>query len=364
MRESLIEGLNVVDMQAVANEYTLSQFVHPTLFPYSYTDSLKFEQLEAEFGAPVAGDVISWDARSPRKRREKVGKLQGNIPKIGVAREKTESEWNEYTRLRRLAAGTVNADIKNRILEWIWEDQEFCFTGVNARLEMLALHAASLGKVKLTAQNNEGIITDANVDFLIPSANKSGVAVPITIANASTSLPITMIKAQVAAAKTKNKKLNYAFTTQAVVDAILYSAETLRVVAPWVMQATNLTVTPTLSSLNSALKGMGLPQLVIVESYVTIEIKGERTTVDPWEPGVILFSESAVLGATKYTDLADEFVTTTTSLKVKRNHVLIKRFAQEEPLIETCLAIANAFPVLSNANNKWLVDTLNTSWNK
>jgi|SRR5215217_1492530 len=365
MRESLIEGLNTVDMQAVANEYTLSEFYYPTLFPLRYTDSLKWEQLEAEFGAPVAGDVISWDARAPRKRREIVGALKGNIAKIGVAREKTESEWNEYTRLKRLAAGSTDANVKNRILEWIWEDQEFCYTGVNAKLEYLAIQAASKGKVTLTAQNNQGIVTDANVDFLIPNANKSGVAIPITTANSASSLPITMIKTQVKMAQAKNKKLNFAFTTQAVVDAILGSAETLSFAAPLLVQALNLTSTPSLQSLNVALKGSGLPQFIVIESFITLEDKkGDRETVDPWEPGVILFSESATLGNTFHTDLADEFVTTTKSLKVKRNHVLIKRFAQEEPLVETCLAIANAFPVMANAKNKWLVDTANTSWSK
>ena len=360
MRKSLINGLSEKDMAAVATLYTLTQFYWPTLFPLKYTPSLKWEQLEGEFGAPVAGDVISWDSRSPRKRREVISALQGNINKIGVAREKTESEMNEFNMLNRLA----DDEAKKALVKWIWEDQEFVYDGINARLEYLALRAASTSKVVLTTTNNEGIVTDANVDFLVPDANKSGVAVSFTIANAATSKPITVIKAIVKAAKAKGKRLNYIFTDQDTVEAILASEETLKIVAPWVMQATNLTSTPTLESLNSALSGLKLPRIGIVESYINIEIKGVRTQVNPWEPGVMLFSETPTLGQTYHAPLADEYVESTTSLKTKRNHVLIKRFAQEEPLIETTLAIANAFPVLANASGKWLVDTQAATWTK
>lgn len=360
MRKSLIHGLSERDMQAVANEYNLTQFYFPTLFPFKYTPILKWEQLEGEFGAPVAGDVISYNSKSPRKRREVVSSLTGNIPKIGVAREKTESEMNEYNLLRRLA----DDEAKKRLVEWIWEDQEFTYTGVNARLEHLSLRAASTGKVVLTTSNNEGIVTDSSVDFLVPADNKTGVTVAITGANAATSKPISKIKNVVKMAKAKGKRLAYIFTDQDTIDAILASKETIDTVAPWVMQATNLTTTPTLASLNTALAGLNLPRIGLVESYINIEIKGERTQVNPWEPGVMLFSETPTLGQTYHASLADEFVESTASLKVKRNHVLIKRFAQEEPLVETCLAIANAFPVLANANAKYLVDTLNTTWTK
>ncbi|WP_337043858.1 major capsid protein [Emticicia sp. 17c] len=360
MIKSLISGLSEKDMQAVANEYTLADFYFPTLFPLKFVTSLKWESLEGDFGAPVAGDVISWDSRAPRKRREVVSKLSGSIPKIGVAREKTESQMNEYYILKR-----YNDDAaRKELLNWIWEDQAFCFKAVNARLEWLALRAASTGKVVLSNTNNEGIVTDAAVDFLIPAANKSGVSVSITVENAATSKPISKIREVVQAAKLKGKRLNYIFTDQPMADAILASAETLEFVAPWVIQTNNFAQTSTLSTLNTALKGQGLPVIGVVESFIDIEIRGERTHVSPWENGVMLFSENPTLGDTAHTRLADEDVETANALKVKREHVLIKRFASEEPLVETCLAMANAFPVLNSANAKWLVDGLNTSWTK
>lgn len=360
MIKSLINGLSEKDMQAVANEYTLSEFYFPSLFPLKFVTSLKWESLEGEFGAPVAGDVISWDSRAPRKRREVVSKLSGSIPKIGVAREKTESQMNEYNTLKRYADDAA----KKELLNWIWEDQLFVFNGVNARLEWLALRAASTGKVILTNTNNEGLVTEANVDFLVPGANKSGVSVNITVDNAETSKPITKIKDVVKAARNKGKKLNFIFTDQDMIDAILVSTETIAFVAPWAVQTPAPTQVSLLSTLNMALKAQGLPVIGLVESFIEIEIKGVRTQVNPWEAGVLLFSETPVLGNTAHTRLADEDVESSNALKVKREHVLIKRFATEEPLVETCLGIANAFPVLNSAGAKWLVDGLNSSWTK
>lgn len=361
MRPSLIEGLNKQDVQAVFNSYTLTEFNFPTLFPLRFSPILTWESLEGNQGSPVIADVVSFDSTAPRKIREKVSKANGDIPKIAVAREKNEKDWNYYMSLQRYA----NDSAKQAILDWIWGDQEFTYKAVNGRIEYNALRAASTGKLALTNSNNDGgIVTEYAVDFSIPTANKSGVSVNITIANASTSKPITKIKDIVKSAKAKGQRLRYIFTDNATIDAILASDETLKNVAPWVMQATQLTQAPNLQSLNSALTGLGLPVIVPIESFLTIEIKGTQTQVEPWETGVMLFSDSAQIGNTYHAPLADEMVDSTTSIKVKREHVLIKRFANEEPLKETCLAMANAMPVISNVSSKYLVDTLASSWTK
>ena len=361
MRPSLIEGLNKQDVQAVLNSYTLTDFNFPTLFPLKFTPVLTWESLEGSEGSPVIADVVSFDSTAPRKIREKVSTAKGDIPKIAVAREKNEKDWNYYMSLQQYASDSS----RQAILNWIWEDQEFTYKGVNGRIEYNALRAASTGKLALTKENNDGgLVTEYAVDFQIPTENKSGVSVSITVANATTSKPITKIKAIVKAAKAKGQLIRYIFTDNETIDGILASDETLKNVAPWVMQATQLTQVPTLASLNAALSNLGMPVIVPIESYLTIEIKGVRTQVSPWETGVMLFSDSPVLGNTYHAPLADEMSTSTTSIKVKREHVLIKRFAIEEPLKETCLAMANVMPVISNVSSKYLVDTLATSWGK
>ena len=103
----------------------------------------------------------------------------------------------------------------------------------------------------------------------------------------------------------------------------------------------------------------------MIDQILTFEdANNVRTTVEPWEPGVIAFTPEKTFGKTWHAPLADESVTETSAIKVKRGHVLIKKFAEEEPLVESTLGMANAFPALGNASRTILVDTLNNTWTK
>lgn len=349
-------------MQAVLNTYNLNDFYWPSLFPLKFTPSLTWKTLTADMGVPVMADVVSYDSTAPRKTREIVGQAQGDIPKIAIGRDKSESQINEYNQLVNMARSTPGA--AQAILDWIYDDPEFCWKGVNARLEWLALRAASTGKVTLAKNNNAGVVTEIAVDYKIPTENKTGVTVAITEANAATSKPITMIKAKTKAAKAAGWKAAFIMTNQETVDRVLISEETIKAAAPWLLQATNLEQVPTLEVLNRYLAASNLPTLVVIDSQVTFEDKDNgRSIVEPWEDGVMAFVPEKVLGNTWHAPLADESVSSP-AMKVKRSHVLIKKFASEEPLVESTLGMANAFPALANPKRVILVDTLNTSWSK
>lgn len=361
MRKSLIQGLEQKDMQAVVNTYVLNAFYFPTLFPLRFTPTLTWKAIVADLGIPVMADVVSFDSRAPRKTRQIVSRAQGDIPKISIGRDKVESEINEYNQLLHYANTTEGA---LAIMKWIWDDPEFCWTGVNARLEWLSLRAASTAKIALNVSNNAGVVTEVDVDFLVPEANKMGVTVAITEDNAATSKPITMFKAIKKKAKDAGFVVNFAFTNQDTVDRMLVSEEVIKKVAPWILQATQLEAGATLESLNKYLAAQKYAQIVVIDQILTFEDKNnDRTVVEPWEDGVITFAPEKVLGTTFHAPLADESVESA-AIKVKRGHVLIKKFANDEPLVESTLGMANAFPALANASRTILVDTLNTTWTK
>lgn len=362
MIKSIIADLKEKDMQVVVNTYNLNEYYYPTLFPLKFTPTLTWKSLIADIGARVMADVVSFDSKAPRKSREVVGKATGDIPKISIGRDKTETEMNEYRTLLYYANTTEGSQA---IMDWIYDDIEFCFNGVNNRLEWLALRAASTGKFSMTKDNNAGIVTAVDVDFLIPDGNKSGTGTDplITAANAATSKPITKVKAIVKLAKAKGFKFKVIYTTLDTVDNILISAETTKLVAPWLVQATNLQQSPTMDALNSYMSQNGLPVFKVIDSTLTYEDKAnKRTVLEPWEPGVMLFSENITLGNTWWSGLSDDLVTSDQSIKVKRGHILIKKFANPEPLMESTVAMANAFPSLGNPDRLFLVDTLHTGF--
>lgn len=360
MKKSLIQGLSEKDMGAVINTYTLNDFYWPTLFPLKFTPTLTWKELATKMSIPVMADVVSFNAKAPRKNRRVVSRNQGDIPKIEVAYDKEETDINEYNQLLHYA-GTDEG--QKALLDWVYGDVESAWSGVNARIEWLALRAFSTGRIILNSSNNEGIVTEEAVKFGVPDAHKSGVDV-VFRGNAATAKPITKIKAIKKAAKKEGIILTDAFCRQEVFDDIVATAEVQKYCANWVTQATNLTLAPSLDSFNAAMKANNLPQFHIIESLVTVQIKGTDTVTEPFEDGVITFTPGIVQGNTFHAPLADESVTDSPAVKTKREHVLIKKFSEEDPVVETTKGMANAFPAWGNAAKCFLVDTLAAAWSK
>ncbi|MFA6974000.1 MAG: major capsid protein [Parcubacteria group bacterium] len=357
MKATLIQGLNEKGLQAFLNKMTLNEFYFPTLFPFKFTPTLTWKALAGEQGVPVAADVIAFDSRAPRKTREIVERLQGDIPKIAIARDKTESELNEYFQLLNYAQ---TVDGGTALLDWVFNDVEFCFKGVNARLEWLALQAVSQGVVSLSKTNNAGLVTETAVDFLIPTGNKSGCAIPW--ATSATAVPITKIKAIVKAAKAAGYPIKFILMNQDTFDDFLLCTQVIEFAATWLQLATSTSLEPNLEGVNAAMARAGLPQIKVIDTYVNIEINGTRTAVNPFADHVAVFVPELVLGNTFYAPLAEDQVTESVAVKARRGATLVKKFSTEEPLTESTVGMANAFPALGLSSRMYLVDTKNATW--
>ena len=169
MQKSLMIGLNEKDMAAVIHTYDLKDYYYPTLFPLKETTRLDWKMLEAQAGLKIAADLVSRGSTIPRKTREAISRIQGDIPKITIAREKNEDELTEYDIM--VAMSSNNPDLRALVEFWA-EDTKFCWDGVAARLEWIALKEISLGKVTFTTSNNAAIVSEYNVDYLVPASNK------------------------------------------------------------------------------------------------------------------------------------------------------------------------------------------------
>ena len=88
-------GLNEKDMSAVIHNYDLKDFYYPTLFPLKETNFLTWKMLEAQSGLKIAADLVARGASIPRKTREAIARVQGDIPKISISRVKDEDELTE-----------------------------------------------------------------------------------------------------------------------------------------------------------------------------------------------------------------------------------------------------------------------------
>ena len=174
--------------------YTLDEFYYPSIFPVMFTPTLTWRALSGDYGINVAADVVSYNAAAPKKTRNVIERLTGKIPKIEIMRVKEETDLNEYQHLQYYYSSEEG---QKALMNWVYADTDFCFNGVNARLEWLALRALSTGGFVLNSSNNAGTVTETTVDFGVPAANKVKTKVTWSPENAATATPISDIRSMV-----------------------------------------------------------------------------------------------------------------------------------------------------------------------
>ena len=366
MLKSLMVGLDEKNMAAVIHTYDLKDYYYPTLFPLKETNRLDWKMLEAQAGLKIAADLISRGATIPKKMRDAISRIQGDIPKISISREKTEDELTEYDIMVAMAGN--NPDLKALVEFWA-EDTKFCWDGVAARAEWIALRQISLGKVKFTNSNNAAIVTEYDVDYLIPKEQKIGVATPYTSGTSGKPLSKDI---PTALKQGKSIGANYKFMFMNVETFAKFASqeEVVKKCATLIESITGATDTPDLQTVNAYLakkkelyKGL---QIVVIDQDITIELAdGTRTTSNPFEDDVILFSESKVLGNTYWKRPIDaKPIAGSVAEKVMHGHTLIKKYSTESPVMEVTEGISNLFPAWNLAGRSVLMQTDKTSWDK
>lgn len=367
MAKSNLEYLDQRNMKVLIENYPLvGKFFWPELFPTQYNQDLKIAYLRNNMGIPVAADVVSFDSKAPIKTRKVVDKIDGEIPKIEIDMPLKESELNRYQSLLAMVKYGNNPSVEKQLIDMVYDDQETVWNAINARLEWLTGQILSKGKVALTSANNgAGVVTETAVDFLVPSTQKQGYTTAAwTVANAATAKPITELKSVMTAARKLGVKLNYMLTNQDTFDVLVQIAEVQKLTAPYMAAATEAYLVPTLAQLNAAFVAKGLPQVVVIESYVTIETAaGAQTSTGIWTDGVFTLVPELQCGNTLWTMLAEEGSNNDPdTIRVRRDHVLIKRFAENNPYVEHTVGAAIALPVWGSAQRSWMIDSTHSSW--
>lgn len=144
--------------------------------------------------------------------------------------------------------------------------------------------------------------------------------------------------------------------------------EVQKICASFAANALGIQQTPSVEQVNTALRGLsylrGL-QIVVIDQDITIELgDGSRPfSGNPFAENVVMFSESKVLGQTYWKKPADMNVKGSAAIKALNGHTLIKKFANEEPLEEVTMGIANAFPAWLSSSRSWLLSTNSATWN-
>ncbi|OPC34947.1 phage capsid protein [Elizabethkingia miricola] len=361
MNQTLMQGLKEKDMQGVINSYALKPFYFPTLFPLKENMTLSWKALEATVGLKIAADIVSRGSTIPRKVREAISKIGGTIPKVAIAREMDENELTDYDIALAMSGGDPNL---KTIVEFWANDMSFCWTGVASRVEWMALSQISTGKISVSQEDNQGVVTEFDVDYQIPTKQKMGVAKKWSATDAKPISDLVKIRKGLKGTSINPK---IAFMNQNTFSTFVENEEVIKKSASFAQNALSISQTPDLAMVNAALARTpfleGI-QIAVIDQDITIEINGERKTGNPFADDVVLLSESTVLGNTYWKRPIDMGLVGSAALKVMNGPIMIKKFSTEEPVAEVTQGIANIFPAWNGANRSILVDTENTTFTK
>lgn len=367
MIPTLMRGLNERDMQALVSTYDAKPYYYPTLFPPQESYSLTWKALAAQSGLRIAADLVARGATIDAKTREAIARIQGDIPKIAVKRTMEEDQLNEYDIM--VAMTSSDPDLR-RIVEVWAEDTKFCWEAVQARLEWMALQTISTGKIKLDKTNNTSVLTEFSVDYDLPDGHTLGYQTGSAAwTSGGSAKPLSVdFKNVVAKANAKGIYPKYAFMSLDTFATFAEIEEVKKASASFAVNALNVAMTPSKEQVNSAMKSLaylkGL-EIVVIDQNITIETPdGKRTdNGNPFAANVVLFAESKVMGKTFWKKPADLSLQGSAAIKALNGHTLIKKFAEEEPIQEITMGLANAFPAWLCSDRCFLMSTDSTTWN-
>lgn len=339
MKTPIIEGFTQAGLESYLNARQYAALYWPTLFPLKPVNRLDGTTIIGDSGNRVAAHVISFDASSPKATRKELVKRHFDIPKSAISRVKSEKEILEHMITKALRGNDA-------VLEDYFNDVDFVYDAVQARLEWFALQAISLTKIKLSTTNNpQGIVNEEYVDFGMPTANKKTVAVVWSTANAATMTPIVDFKNVVKAARTAGVKLAKAMVSPDAFDLITGSTEFQTAAKSLVAGESLVLGNLTLDIVNSVLKALRLPELVIVDTSVAIEdAAGNITNANPFDSNHVTFIPQVNLGSMFNGPIAEEIEKPEEVIQSKRSNVLISVKKTFDPVNVITKGEANAFP--------------------
>ena len=351
---NIIPEFSQANMNAIIQAYPLGDLRYREYFPLEFNPNLTYSNIEGADGAKVMADIVAIGSKAPRKGRDFVENIKGEIPKIEIARDLNERDLLTIQQLRNsVATYPTNAGIKAQLIRKIYEDPQFCIDGVNARMEWMAKQLVSTGKYKTTTNNNGGVV-NVSVDFKVKTQNAIK-----KWADADAN-PVEEIEKYQEEAKGKGYSYTTITMSRATLNQVLKNKNTRAFVLGVPINTTTILPDVRLEQLNAELVERGLPIIKVWESYVSVEGKnGEITVANGWEEGNVLFSTSALLGTTQYTT-TPEFTMSfadVMSKSVKDNFILVNTFGHQDPILVSTKATAFATPVLNDSKRKLIIKT-------
>lgn len=355
--------IDIAGMQVAVNSYKPGNgLAWRQLFPLKYTPKFDLKGLEGNEGIPVAADRVAFNTKAPKKTRKTIGSWSGKLGKFAVSREKDEIEINEYNDLVTLsAANTEDAATARYLVDMVYDDLDFCNKAMDYKVELDAMRIGSSGVQTFSKSIDGDMATEDVINFNVPPENFGGVKTAWSDAENADGLK-DLADWQAKIAKKGTNKPMYAFIEKAKFDELCAQKATARKLFPRYDQALVTADMVSIDTINSYMRGKGFPQILILDTYATIEHKdGTHETVKPWNENVVVLAPTTQLGWTYYKPVPN--VPNTDALQTQASYYKMTRYSELNPMLEVTMAEAYIQPALINRASLVFINTANTTWN-
>lgn len=350
-------------MQATVNSYKPGAgLAWPTLFPLKFTPKFDLKGIEGNEGIPVSADRVAFNTKAPLKTRKTVGSWSGKLGKIAVSRDKDETQINEYEDLKVVAAANTEDTATARYLvDMVYDDVDFCNTAMDYRVELDALRIGSSGKQVLSKKLDGDMATEDTINFNVPTENFIGVATNWSDAENADGLK-DIADGQEIIAKKGLRKPMFAIMEKSKFQQLRAQKKVARRLYPSTTDLSLITTEMvTLERINNYMRQEGYPQILYIDSYVTVEQKdGSQETLKPWNEKVVTLSPTVQLGWTYWKRVP--MAKNTEAYQVYGSFYKLTVYSDVNPQVETTLAEAYVQPGLINRASLVFINTTKTTW--
>lgn len=354
--------LDQTSMQALVNSYKPGKgLAWQQLFPLKYTPKFDIKGIEGNEGIPVTADRVAFNTKAPKKSRKTVGSWSGKLGKIAVSREKDELEINEYNDLKVIAAAnTEDRATAQHLVELVYNDLDFVNDAMNYKVELDCLRIGSSGKHTFPANIEGEMASQDEINFNVPAENFKGVAKAWSNADEADGLK-DLADAQRFIAKQGLKKPAYAIMEQSKFEELIAQKSVAKRLFPRYDQGLVTADMISLEGVNSYMRGKGYPQILVLDSYATIEHKdGKSETLKPWNENVVTLAPTAQLGYTYYKPVPN--VENVEAMQAQGSFYKLTRYSDLNPMLEVTMAEAYVQPGLINRASLVFINTTKTTW--
>lgn len=297
----------------------------------------------------VIADVVDLESSLPLKTRGSYSSLTGDIPKIGMQKNKNATQLQELIVLKNTGKN------ERHIVTKLFQDLADGVISIHDRLDFMFLQALSSGVTSVEdAKNNTG--QSIRLDFQIPDTNRFGATTAAW--EKPTATPIDDIELVKAQARKSGHILRYLILDTALFSKLRINEQFKKSYAGSLnVQSSQVFRVGKEQALDHLKNEFGL-SVIIIDKTVQIERNGKKTTVEPWEQGNATFTTTLDLGKIVYSELAEvEHPVEGVQYATIDKFILGSMWRHGKPPKESTSVEALAVPVLENTDAIYILDT-------